>query len=367
VGASGEAKGGRGGPLDALRFLAAAFIVLYHFGDDAPVPLASLSPVFSSGWLATDFFLMLSGYVLARAYGPRIEAGLMGSGEFVRRRVLKLWPAHAVVLVTLAVMTETARLSGASAGHAIAYDWAWFPAHLLWVQAWGLGAPPGWNMPAWSLSALVVCYVLFPLVWRRLAAASRLTAMTVGLLVLFGAAALAAAAHLRLADLPLQIGVLRAVPLFLFGAALARLGPVLSAFEAPRQRAWLAAAIVAGAFATFLQPTFGALLLIGAGIAVIGGLEVREPWAWAEKGAALSFPLFITHFAAGIVWFRTDAVVSAELPDWLGWPLWAGGFLFCFLVASLFARFVDRPIQAAIARLLERGRRRRRMVPAPAT
>lgn len=358
MGSTVEARNGRGGPLDAMRFIAAAFIVVYHYATDAPVPLGELSPVFQSGWLATDFFLMLSGYVLARAYGERVASGLMSTPQFVGKRVLKLWPAHAVMLVVLAVMVAAARLSGASAGHSASYDWQWFPAHLLWLQAWGLGAPPGWNMPTWSLSALVVCYALFPVLWRRLAAASRLTAMTVGLLVLFSAAALAAAAHLRLADLPLQIGVLRAVPLFLFGAAIARLGPVVEAFASSAQRAWLGAAVLAAAGASFIEPSVGALILIGAGIAVIGSIAPKRPWVWAEKAAAVSFPLFITHFVSGEVYFRIVRAVGPRLPGWTAWPLWAGGFVFALVCALAFVRFVDRPLQAMLGKLLDRRRQR---------
>jgi peptidoglycan/LPS O-acetylase OafA/YrhL len=59
----------RGGALDLLRFVAALFIVLYHVAERAPVSLFAIHPALGRGYLATDFFLMLSGYVLARTYG----------------------------------------------------------------------------------------------------------------------------------------------------------------------------------------------------------------------------------------------------------------------------------------------------------
>ena len=64
----------RGGALDALRFAAALLIMLYHFGSESPIKLYRLNEVFARGYLATDFFLMLSGYVLGRAYGPSLLA-----------------------------------------------------------------------------------------------------------------------------------------------------------------------------------------------------------------------------------------------------------------------------------------------------
>lgn len=51
---------GRGGWLDALRFIVAALIILHHFQMSAPVPLAEgLHPVFErGGFLLTNFFLI---------------------------------------------------------------------------------------------------------------------------------------------------------------------------------------------------------------------------------------------------------------------------------------------------------------------
>ena len=59
----------RGGALDALRFLASMFVVLFHFGDEAPIPLADLHSVWERGYLATDFFLLLSGFVAYQTIG----------------------------------------------------------------------------------------------------------------------------------------------------------------------------------------------------------------------------------------------------------------------------------------------------------
>src|SRR3712207_8360563 len=94
----------RGGALDALRFLAAAFIVLYHYEAHAPAAFEALHPSLTRSYLATDFFLMLSGYVLGRTYGPRLSAGKIGYGSFLLRRVSRVWPGHAVVLAGFALL-----------------------------------------------------------------------------------------------------------------------------------------------------------------------------------------------------------------------------------------------------------------------
>ena len=89
----------RGGALDALRFLAAGFIVVFHAGFEAPTPLRILHGFFDRGYLATDFFLMLSGFVLASAYGPMILAGRLSLGQFLVRRLTRLYPAHLICWV----------------------------------------------------------------------------------------------------------------------------------------------------------------------------------------------------------------------------------------------------------------------------
>jgi peptidoglycan/LPS O-acetylase OafA/YrhL len=84
----GGSQGGRPhfGLLDGLRGVAAAAVVLYHFGDRAALPL-----LLPRGYLAVDFFFVLSGFVIARAYGGRIHAGLNLS-RFVGMRLIRLLP-----------------------------------------------------------------------------------------------------------------------------------------------------------------------------------------------------------------------------------------------------------------------------------
>ena len=84
----------RGGWLDALRFIVASLMVIHHYQLAAPIPLVQLHPVFERGYLLTNFFLIDSGYVLARIYGNSVAAGRMGLGDFLSKRFLRLVPAH---------------------------------------------------------------------------------------------------------------------------------------------------------------------------------------------------------------------------------------------------------------------------------
>ncbi len=72
--------------LDGLRGIAALAVVAYHFGDRMNLPF--LAP---RGDLAVDFFFVLSGFVLAHAYGDRLRRS-MTTPQFVLLRLIRLLP-----------------------------------------------------------------------------------------------------------------------------------------------------------------------------------------------------------------------------------------------------------------------------------
>ena len=155
----------RGGALDFLRFLASLLIVLYHFGAESPMRIERFHQVFSRGFLATDFFLILSGYVLGRAYGASTLSGKITPARFWLRRAARVWPGHLMVLAAMAVLVLVLNAIGTDAHKPSRFAWDQLPVQALLVHAWGVPSD-GWNLPSWSLSALIVCYAIFPFMWR---------------------------------------------------------------------------------------------------------------------------------------------------------------------------------------------------------
>ena len=71
--------------LDGLRGVAALIVILYHVFecfDWTPLP---------HGYLAVDFFFVLSGFVIGYAYDSRWKEGLT-VGHFFKRRLIRLHP-----------------------------------------------------------------------------------------------------------------------------------------------------------------------------------------------------------------------------------------------------------------------------------
>jgi len=76
--------------LDAMRGVAALLVVLFH--------VRQFVPLVASGYLAVDFFFVLSGLVIAQTYGHRL-AGAMGFAEFARVRIIRMYPLFLVGLI----------------------------------------------------------------------------------------------------------------------------------------------------------------------------------------------------------------------------------------------------------------------------
>lgn len=72
--------------LDGLRGVAAMCVFLFHVHANYP----AFPNWWPKGYLAVDFFMMLSGYVMARTYEARMQAGL-GPLTFFRIRYRRMW------------------------------------------------------------------------------------------------------------------------------------------------------------------------------------------------------------------------------------------------------------------------------------
>jgi peptidoglycan/LPS O-acetylase OafA/YrhL len=340
---------GRGGALDALRFAAALLIVLYHYGSEAPIPLAGPA----SGVRPGVPCHRLLPHPLRLCPGPRlwrqILSGRIGLLAFLRKRVARIWPGQLMVLAALATVVTLATLAGATERHPGNYTPVSLLMQALLVQAWGLSGGGGWNHQSWSLSALVVCYAAFPVAWRWISRmTSPLALLALGLTaVMAGDLICLRAFHHSIYDLDFSLGVIRAAPLFLLGICIAR---VVEQGRPGVGRARILAWLAMLAFVVLqVEGRFDLLSIIAIAIAVIvlalGRLPVDRPSRLIEQGAKLSFALFITHALTGLVWFGGLNALHGILPanPWLHYALWSLSLPLALGVAGLFHRFVDGP------------------------
>ena len=159
--------------LDALRGIAAIMVVMMH-GFEVFCKGNYHEMIINHGYLAVDFFFMLSGYVMAHAYDDRWDT--MTVANFFKRRLIRL---HPLIIV------------GSILGALLFYfqDAAIFPkiattsvSQLLLVMVIGLTLIPiptsmdirGWNEmhplngPSWSLFFEYIANLLHVFVLRKL-------------------------------------------------------------------------------------------------------------------------------------------------------------------------------------------------------
>lgn len=134
--------------LDGLRGLAAISVVFYHFTQHNGLRWMS------GAWVAVDLFFILSGFVIAHSYGPKLLAG-MPLRRFLLVRFIRLGPLYFVGLL-LGVVAAAVALAAGELGN------------ITWTQlatAAVLGAMwlPYLNDLAWPFGAETIGGPVFPL------------------------------------------------------------------------------------------------------------------------------------------------------------------------------------------------------------
>ena len=163
--------------LDGLRGVAAMLVVWYHVFEG--FQFAGNKPVIdfiNHGYLAVDFFFMLSGFVIGYAYDERWGKSL-SMGGFFRRRLIRLHPMvmlGALIGAVSFLLTGMERWDGTHSTLLLTFialvcSWLMIPA-LPGMQrdVRGNGEMFPLNGPCWSLFFEYIGNILYALIIRRL-------------------------------------------------------------------------------------------------------------------------------------------------------------------------------------------------------
>lgn len=152
--------------LDVLRGVAACVVVLFHLSVRIQTPW-----LFPHGFLAVDLFFVLSGFVLAHAYGDVLQRGMLTPWRFVLIRIVRLWP-----MVLLGALVGFLPLLAKMWHEGIVERWrvvACFVRGSFLIPTLGdLEFGPTIfpvNGPFWSLFFEFIANILFALMWYRAA------------------------------------------------------------------------------------------------------------------------------------------------------------------------------------------------------
>lgn len=350
--------------LDGLRGVAALLVVLFHVlevhshGDHA-------KQLINHGYLAVDFFFLLSGYVIAYAYDDRW--GKMTLKDFFKRRLVRL---HPMIII------------GSLIGGAMFYfqdspAQGWGGIHevpvwtLILVMVIGFTLIPvgkgldirGWdemhplNGPAWSLFYEYIANIFYALFLRRT------SKMVLSLLVLLAAST---TIHYALTNpngdiiggwsidpTQLRIGFTRLAFPFLAGMLLARTAKLyytkhafltssillVVLFSVPRlgdaDTLW-----INGLYECFcLIIMFPFIVWLGAG----GKVKGKKGSMICKFFGDISYPLYITHFpfvCMYMAWVMNNDLTLAE-----SWPMGVLCIVVAVVVAYVSMRFYDIPMR----------------------
>ena len=339
-------------PLTALRFFAAAWVVLFAFWPRLDVGFTPM--LVSKGYLGVEVFFILSGFILSHVYLPATEEGRFRYGPFLWARLARIYPLHLICLAAIGALGVAAVMVGRVIDPNILNLPSLAP-NLLLMHAWGLAPVSGWNHPSWSISAEWFAYLSFPaFAWAAIKLRRRPElAVALALALVF----VLNAVFLRFAGFPLTRatiawGALRIVPCFAYGCALYllwRSGAVQSRTAALAGALFFGAALVFGAQAGAPDPVLvaigGGLILFLASLSSTGSKALSHP-VLVYLGE-ISYSIYMVHALWDLV-FANGAAAALHL-DAKRLPLG----LWLILLAGVV------PLAAASYHLVERPARER--------
>ena len=157
--------------LDGLRGVAALTVVCFHLFE--AYATSHLDQRINHGYLAVDFFFILSGFVVGYAYDNRWRR--MSVGEFLKRRLIRLQPMVVIGALIGAAMFYTqgcsvwdvSKVTVAALLAATLMNALMIPA-TPGVEIRGVGEMYPLNGPSWSLFFEYIGNVLYALFIRKL-------------------------------------------------------------------------------------------------------------------------------------------------------------------------------------------------------
>ncbi|HTE32264.1 MAG TPA: acyltransferase [Chryseolinea sp.] len=357
--------------LDGLRGVAAIVVVAFHLCEAHAT--GHLDQVINHGYLAVDFFFVLSGFVVGYAYDDRW--GKMSIRDFFKRRLVRLQP---MVIMGMVVGAACFYFQDSGLWPAIAHVPLW---KMLLVMVIGFTLIPapgsldirGWsemhplNGPAWSLFFEYIANILYGLFIRRFSKAA------LSVLVFLAACALI---HLAVTSpngdiiggwsiesAQLRIGFTRLMYPFFAGLLLNRVAKVVQVKQAFLWCSLLIVAVLAtprigGGGQLWMNGLYDSLSVIlvfplivflGAGGETMGKYSSRICKFFGD----ISYPIYITHYP--LIYIYTGWVYDRKISLREALPVTLLVFFSCIVLAYACLKLYDEPVRRWLKRKVLKG------------
>ncbi len=346
--------------LDGLRGVAAIVVVAFHLCEaHSPGPLFQ---IINHGYLAVDFFFLLSGFVIGYAYDDRWHK--MSVGDFFKRRLVRLQPmvvAGTIIGAICFYFQDSVLWPGISAVP------VWKMLLIMLIGFTLLPVPlsmdiRGWNEmhpldgPAWSLLFEYIANILYALVVRKFSK----TALS--LLVFLAACVLVHYAVTGPGDMiggwalepvQLRIGFTRLMYPFFAGLLLFRIRKLTYLKNGFFWTGLLLVIVlsiprIGGSEHLWMNGLYEALVIIfvfplivflGASSEVMGKTSVRICKFFGD----ISYPLYITHYP--LIYIYTGWVSNTKVPFVKGFPVALLVLISSVAIAYACLKLYDEPVR----------------------
>ncbi|KAF2331313.1 acyltransferase family protein [Flavobacterium daemonense] len=349
--------------LDGLRGVAAILVVTFHIFETFNGG-NRFKQIINHGYLAVDFFFLLSGFVVAYAYDDRW--GKMTQWEFYKRRLIRLQPMVVMGMIIGAIfyyfqasdilfpMIANMEVWKVIVTMVIGFTLLPIPPSLE-IRGWGEMHPL--NGPAWSLFFEYIANILYALIFRKFSnkVLSVFVLIFAGLLVnylIFGPKGdVIGGWSLNLEQM--NIGFTRLLYPFFAGVLLCRLGKLIHLKGA----FWICSILIAIVLAlprfgdenslwiNGLYESFCIILVFPLIVAIGAGGQIKN--AFSAKICKLlgdiSYSIYITHYPL-IYWYTAwvvDNKVSLEDGFLPGITLLVAAIVLAFVCLKLY----DEPVR----------------------
>ena len=354
--------------------MAAIMVVIFHTFE-AYADENRFKQILNHGYLAVDFFFLLSGFVVAYAYDDRW--GKMTEWEFYKRRFIRLQP---MVIVGTLIGAALFYFQSCPMFNLVSVTPVWKMLIVMFVGFTMLPLLPsmdirGWKEmhpldgPAWSLFFEYIANIFYALAIRKMSnrLLSILVIISAGLLV-----------HLAIwgprGDViggwtvdgeQLHIGFARMLYPFLAGVLLMRTGTRIHSRRAFVHCSLLLIVILSfpriggpehlwmnGLYESFcIILLFPLIVAMGAGAKVIGERSTKASGFLGD----ISYPLYITHYP--LIYVYTAWVTREKIPAAYGAVMGVLLLATSILVAYACLKFYDEPVRSWLdRRFLAKGK-----------
>lgn len=347
--------------LDGLRGVAAVWVVVFHLFE--AFATSHLDLILNHGYLAVDFFFVLSGFVIGYAYDDRWSK--MSLRNFFKRRLIRL---HPMIIMGMTVGAICFYFQAGQEWQHIAKVPFWKMLLVMLIGYTLLPVPKsmdirGWNEmhplngPAWTLFFEYIANVLYALFVRKFSNKVLSVLVIISAVFLLHMAVTSSKGDViggwSLDATQLRIGFTRLMYPFFAGLLLSRLmkpTPVKNAFlmcsvliltvlSMPR---------IGGSEHLWMNGLYDALsiIFIFPLIVYIGASgEVKQKFVLklCKFLGDISYPLYITHYPLiyiYIAWVRDNDIPLKE-----AWPVGLLVLFVCILLSYAYLKLYDEPVR----------------------